>query len=296
MPKQFGRRVKSTALVIRDSPQCPRNTPRKDPVIPEELFITLQAGQNGLGSSFLVEPRHCAGPSESAFLFGGVSVGAGILALEAACCRELIWTTAQFHGAARPGETVELVVEKLREGKTITQAELIAATPRGPVCRLMAALGSGSSWPDKTWRPAPDAKLPDALEPTTDWGFQSALHSGVDFRLVEGSIGLGQGGDPAPDGRLIFWIRPRGTCRIDKAFLAVIADFVPAGIKGALGVHTSARSLDNTFRSCSDVDTDWVLGEVIMEGMNDGFIHGSIALFDQDKKLLALGNQTLALV
>lgn len=260
-------------------------------------FINVSASPGQTQTfEFRVEDRHCVGPEGQEFLFGGASMGAGVSALEAACGRDLVWASAQYVGPAHPGDIVTLAVTKLREGKGITVAELVASTARGPVCRISAALGSGREKGEAQWRTAPDVAAPDEIERSTHWRFRSGLHSNMDMRVAHGHFGKDRIGNPTPDGRMVFWIRPQGDYSIDKAYLATVADFVPAGIGNALGSHSGGRSLDNTFRSHTFVKTDWVLAEVSIHGIANGLVHGNIALFAQDGTLMALGSQSLVLV
>ena len=259
-------------------------------------FIAIEPSGETDQFTFRVEHHHCVGPEGREFLFGGASMGAGVAALEAACGRDLVWGSAQYVGLAHPGDTVRLAVSKLREGKGITVAELEASTPAGPVCRISAALGSGREEGEAQWRTASDVPPPESIERSRHWRFSSGLHSNMDMRVAHGHFGKDRIGNPAPDGRMVFWIRPDGDYRIDKAYLATIADFVPAGIGNALGSHSGGRSLDNTFRCHDFVATDWVLAEVSIHAIRNGLVHGNIALFAQDGTLLALGSQSLVLV
>lgn len=229
------------------------------------------------------------------FLFGGATMGAGLTALEEACNRPVVWASAQYVGPAHPGDIVSLSINRSREGKGITVAEAEVGSPRGPVGRISAALGSGRENGERQWRQAPDAPPPETLPDGQHWRMRTGLHGEMEVKVVHGRYGLDRIGHPTDDGRLVFWIRPR-RFRIDKAYLATIADFVPTGIGNALGSHSGGRSLDNTFRWIAQPETDWVLAEVSISAIANGLVHGNIGLFAQDGTLMALGSQTLVLV
>ena len=258
-------------------------------------FIAITPGEGDDVFEFEVLDRHCVGPEGREFLFGGISMGVGVSALETACGRNLAYASAQYVGPAHPGETVTLAVNKLREGSGITVAELVASTDRGTVCRISAALGSGREDGEAQWRPAPAVPDPEELEVSQHWRMRSGLHSNMEMRMAHGRFGEDRIGNPTADGRMVFWIRPRGFA-IDKPYLATIADFVPAGIGNALGRHSGGRSLDNTFRCVRFVETDWALVEVAIHAIHDGLVFGNVGIFAQDGTLMATGSQTLVLV
>ena len=82
---------------------------------------------------------------------------------------------------------------------------------------------------------------------------------------------------------------------IDSTMLAVLADFVPQGVGVALGKNAGGNSLDNTLRIRRIVPTDWVLCDIRISGVADGFAHGAMSLFAQDGELMATASQSLIL-
>jgi len=265
------------------------------PTPPTERFIAVTKSDRPDTFAFKVRPNHCVGPGGTAFLFGGVTMGAGVTALEAACGRNLVWASAQYVGPAHPGDEVQLTVSKSREGKGITIAEVLVEAAKGPVSRITAALGSGREAGQRQWRQMPKVPAPDSLPDGRHWRAGTGLHGEMEVKVAHGRYGLDRIGNPTADGRLVFWIRPRHY-RIDKAYLATIADLVPTGIGNALGTHSGGRSLDNTFRCLALHETDWVLAEVSISAIDAGLVYGNIGLFSRDGKLMALGSQTLVLV
>jgi acyl-CoA thioesterase II len=258
-------------------------------------FISLDQTADPCVFAFQVGPQHCVGPEGQPFLFGGATMGAGVSALEAACGRPLAWASAQYFGPARPGHSVTLSVSIRQRGQGITMAEAAVSSSGGLVARIVAALGTGREHGNRHWRRAPSVLQPEDLQETRHWRSHAGLHSHMEVRAAHGRYGRDRIGDPTPDGRLIFWIRPR-SARIDKPYLAVVADFVPTGIGNALGTHSGGRSLDNNLRFVAPVETDWVLAEVAINAVENGLVHGEIALFSRDGVLMALGSQTLVLV
>jgi acyl-CoA thioesterase II len=67
---------------------------------------------------------------------------------------------------------------------------------------------------------------------------------------------------------------------------------VPWGISQALGRPTGANSLDNTIRMVRVHPTEWVLADVRVQGVADGFGHGVVHLWAEDGTLLATASQS----
>ena len=258
-------------------------------------FVALQPADRDNAYRFRVEPHHCVGPADAMFLFGGTTMAAGIAALESRCDRPCVWASAQYLGAAHPGDELRLTVETLREGNRITLAETRVSSASGPVARISAALGAGRETETAQWRRAPDVPPPDALPIGRHRRMDHGLHAEMEVRVAQGRYGVDRTGDPDETGRLVFWIRAKRH-RIDKACLSMIADFVPGGVGNALGSQSGGRSLDNTLRWVAPAQTDCVLADISINAIAHGLVHGDIALFASDGTLMALGSHTLVLV
>jgi len=98
-------------------------------------------------------------------------------------------------------------------------------------------------------------------------------------------------GTGQPDGTSALWVRMPGM-DISAAGLAVLGDYVPYGITQAVGRWLPSNSLDNTLRIVYVVPTDWVLLDIRIDGVRNGFGHGSVHLWAQDGTLLATASQS----
>ena len=76
------------------------------------------------------------------------------------------------------------------------------------------------------------------------------------------------------------------------AALAIIGDFVPFGIGQALGQRAGGNSLDNTLRVAHRVPTEWVLADVRVHAVADGFGHGLVHLWAENGTLLGTASQS----
>jgi acyl-CoA thioesterase len=112
---------------------------------------------------------------------------------------------------------------------------------------------------------------------------------------------------------------------LSAATLAVVGDFVPFGIGQALGQRAGGNSLDNTMRIVHPLPTaprapiartpattgrattgttatttatapavaaDWVLADIRVDAVGDGFGHGLVHLWAEDGTLLGTASQS----
>jgi acyl-CoA thioesterase len=88
------------------------------------------------------------------------------------------------------------------------------------------------------------------------------------------------------------WIRLPELLDMSAAALAIIGDFVPFGIGQALGKRAGGNSLDNTLRVAHRVPSEWVLADVRVHAVADGFGHGLVHLWAEDGTLLGTASQS----
>ena len=69
-------------------------------------------------------------------------------------------------------------------------------------------------------------------------------------------------------------------------------DYVPFGVGQALGRMAGGTSLDNTIRVARLVPTEWVLIDIAVHAVANGFGHGLVHLWAQDGTLLATASQS----
>ena len=101
---------------------------------------------------------------------------------------------------------------------------------------------------------------------------------------LDGTLGSGQS---------LLWARfPEVLDGVDGAALAVLGDFVPMGVRQALGIRGGGKSLDNTLRIVRLVPTDWVLLDINIHAVERGVGHGLVHMFAEDGTLLATASQS----
>lgn len=227
------------------------------------------------------------------FLFGGCGLGAAVAAMEAVTGRPLVWATAQYLAFARPPEVVELEVAVPITGNHSSQARVVGRVGDREVFAVNATLGRRPFPLEGVWERPPAVPPPAACPPVPGLpGSEGTIHSRVELRLARGRYGAAADGRPSPDGRSALWIRPRDGLEMSAAALAVLADWMPSGLTHALGRWAGGNSLDNTIRIVDVVPTAWVLCDIRVLAVRDGFGHGDIHLWSEDGRLLATGSQS----
>ncbi|MBL7496664.1 thioesterase family protein [Frankia sp. CNm7] len=251
---------------------------------------------------------------------GGLWGGAGLavaLALGAQVLeRPPLRASVQYISPIRAGERLELRVEPGHHGRQLSQAVVrgtvegrlaLVATgtfgeqagdgrsgdavsiPDGPADRQLVAPPAGV--------PAPE-QCPERTVPADPPGAAPGMRGCFEERWAR-PMPPELTGSPS-DGRSVLWLRPRAHLPMSAVLLALLADFAPAAISVARGVHTYGASLDNSIRVV-DVPTDqagneqirWVLLDVRVEALVRGVAQLHTRMFDEDGRLLATAGQSM---
>ena len=227
------------------------------------------------------------------FLFGGCGLGAAISAMEGTTGRDCIWATAQYLSYAQPAEVLDIDVTLAVEGHRMTQARAICHVGNREILTVNAALGTRPFDQTGQWEQMPDVPGPDdcdsrafrlPIDGTINDRMEQRLATGRHFDDYDGSPG---------DGQTVLWARiPDVIDGVDAAALAVLGDFVPMGVGQALGIRGGGNSLDNTLRVANLVSTEWVLLDIRVHAVQNGFGHGLVHMFAEDGTLMATASQS----
>ena len=255
-------------------------------------FLGLRATTDPLRWRLEVVPGVC---TDGLFLFGGCGLGAAIEALERATDRPAVWAAAQYLSYARPPELLDIEVTIAVAGHQTTQARAVGRVGDREILTVNAALGRrDAAWAGQ-WIEMPDVAPPEACPPrshisTVDDSVAKRLEMrlavGRDFSAFDGT---------RTDGHAALWAHVPDVLEMSAATLAILSDYVPFGVGQTLGEFVTGSSLDNTVRVCSLVATDWVLIDVQVHAVTNGFGHGRVNLWAQDGTLLATAGQSCAL-
>jgi len=225
------------------------------------------------------------------FLFGGCGLGAAVVALEQVTGRPLVWATAQYLSYARPGRTVELDVHIGAEGRNVTQAEVTGRVGDTEILTVTGALGARDLDVDGEWATMPEVPAPDECEVRTHRFEHESVASRMEQRLALGRPWEELDGSPS-NGNCALWARMPEVLEMSPAALAILGDFVPFGIGQALGLGAGGNSLDNTIRVARLEPTDWVLLDIRVLAVANGFGHGAVLLWSETGTLLAIASQS----
>lgn len=223
------------------------------------------------------------------FLFGGCGLAACVAALESTTGRPLVWATAQYLSYATIPSYLDIDVIVPVAGKQTTQARAVGHVCDREVLTVNAALGSREFDVAEQWTTMPEVPPPAECSPLPPWaGSDDRINGRFDIRFARGAID----GTPSRDGRSALWVRVPDGLEISAGVLAIVADWMPAGIGQALGRLAGGNSLDNTIRILQPVPTAWVLCDIRIDGVQRGFAHGQIHLWSESGVLMATGGQS----
>ena len=252
-------------------------------------FLGLQRTHNPNRWVLPVVPGLC---TAGRFLFGGCALGAALRSMEEVTGRPVIWATGQYLSFAMAGEIMDIDVTVATSGHHTTQARVVGHVADREILTVNAALGSRPLEASGQWAVRPVVPAPDACEQRASrWDVRDTIMERMEIRLAKGRQWEDLDGSPSADGTSALWIR-MADLEMSPSTLAVLGDYVPFGIAQALGRWTRANSLDNTLRILNPIATDWVLLDIRVHGVLDGFGHGLVHLWAEDGTLLATASQS----
>jgi acyl-CoA thioesterase len=225
-------------------------------------------------------------------LFGGCGLGACIEVMERLTGRPCIWATAQYLSFARPPAVVDLDALEVVRGHQISQARVIAHVGDTEILTVLGALGQRPLDLAGQWTARPEVPPPDDCPPRPLMARHEGTISGrLDARLAGARPPTAFPGPPG-SGHAALWIRLPELLEMSAAALAIVGDFVPFGISQALGQRAGGNRLDNTLRVAHRVPTTWILADVRVHAVADGFGHGLVHLWAEDGMLLGTASQS----
>jgi acyl-CoA thioesterase II len=228
------------------------------------------------------------------FLFGGCALGAAIAAMEGTTERPVVWATAQYLSYAHPPSMLDVDVTVAVAGHAITQARAVGHVGDREILTVNAALGRRDIDAEGVWVTPPDVPPPGVCPPRTGpFAGNGSIMDRLDLRLAHARDWDDVEGNPMPGGSSALWARlPQLLDTSSGAALAILGDYVPFGIRQALGRMGGGSSLDNTLRVYRLVPTEWVLLDIRIHAVSNGFGHGVVHLWSEDRTLLATASQS----
>jgi len=228
------------------------------------------------------------------FLFGGCGLASALVALEEASGRPTIWATAQYLSYAMTESTMTVSTDLAIVGGHVTQARAVATCEGREILTVNAALGTGEISSATPWVTMPDVPSPDdcpvRVMPTQ---FDTSIFNYVETRIAIGQPFQELDGTPGEPISAL-WARVPGHLEPSAATLAIFGDFVSGGASQPMGRYVRGRSLDNTIRIASLVPSEWVLCEIHMHALSNGFGQGTAFMWSRSGTLLATASQSIA--
>jgi acyl-CoA thioesterase len=121
--------------------------------------------------------------------------------------------------------------------------------------------------------------------------FRNTIMDKVDVRVAKGLTFDNMTGEPGdPDSAL--WARVPGHLTPSAATLAIFGDYVSGSASQPLGRRSMGRSLDNTLRVVQLKPTEWVLCDIRLHALINGYAQGVAFLWTQEGELLATASQS----
>ncbi len=256
-----------------------------------QTLLGLEKSHTPLQWSMAVAPALC---NLSGVLFGGAALGAGIEVLEQATQRPVVWATAQYLQFAPQGSRLDLSVEIPVNGNSTSQARVIGRVGDTEVFTVFGACGERDVAGEGRFADRPLVRRPDdSPERTFRQSIDNSINEHLEMRVAKGRDWEDLDGTPSPDGRCALWARMRGIDQMSASALAILGDWVPFGVGQALGLRAGGNSLDNTLRFVSSAPTNWVLLDIRVHSVHNGFAHGLVHQWAEDGTLLATASQTV---
>ena len=225
-------------------------------------------------------------------LFGGVGLAAGVIALQQATGKPIVWATGQYLSITQQPATLDLEVLLPAVGRNVTQGRVVGHLGDREIITVLGACGARPNVAQGNWMVFPKAPAPDECERVVRDDQGDSLHQHVDVRVARGMFGFSGTGVPSGDGNNQLWARMPNV-EHDAGALAIIADFMPSALGNALGKVTHCTSIDNTIRFANHSTSEWILCDNYIEFVGNGFANGTVHMWSETGVLLATASQSM---
>jgi acyl-CoA thioesterase len=252
-------------------------------------FLGMEPVGDNLHWKMQVEPQLT---TPGNFLFGGCALGGALVALEEASGRPTVWATGQYLSYAPTHSLVEWEVTLAVVGGRVTQGRAVGSVGNREILTVNAALGQDQRALNGIWVEPPVVPPPEEcpgrfLPPM----FRNTIMDKVEVRVAKGLAFEEMSGEPGdPDSAL--WARVPGHLTPSAATLAIFGDYVSGSASQTLGRRSMGRSLDNTLRVVQLKPTEWVLCDIRIHAIINGYAQGVAFLWTQEGELLATASQS----
>ncbi|MFT5014844.1 MAG: acyl-CoA thioesterase-2 [Planctomycetaceae bacterium] len=225
-------------------------------------------------------------------LFGGIGLAAGIVTLEQATEKPIVWATGQYLSITQQPVMLDLEVVLPAIGRNVTQGRVVGHLDDKEVITILGACGQRPTVAAGTWSTMPEVPRPKDCDTMPPHHEGESLHNHVEIRIARGMFGFSGAGEPSGDNTTQLWARMPGVNH-DSGALAILADYMPSSLGNAFGRMMSCTSIDNTIRIAERADSDWILCDNHIEYVGNGFGYGVVNMWNEDGVLLATASQSM---
>jgi len=225
------------------------------------------------------------------FLYGGAALAASIESLEAFTERPLVLATCQFNNFAKAGSVLNFITEESVRGRNVCHANLTATIGAEPAFKTLATFGYSDIETQTQWVGMPNLDKPEDCPPFGSGkvkGGKACIDKRIEFRVARGSLRK----DKKVEGQMALWARVPELNTISAASIALIADYLPVSAGSMLARPAGGNSLDNSLRVLQVEQSEWLLCDCEVRGLQNGFGHASMNMWSESGGLFAVASQS----
>ena len=251
------------------------------------FFYSPSRSHNPYRFFLKLENKHVvSSPSGHSFLMGGVALATAMEAIEKVTQKPVLWATAQYLSFVQANSILDIDVDVRIQGNTASQAKALCHVGEKEIITVDAALGFKENQPSLQ-----SVSMPDFVPPEKCQTMVEKDRDADDFNRNYEKRGLWDE-EKSQFNRIRYWTRIACGEEVSSGHLAIIGDYLLGAVHYLLGEGVNTNSLDNTIRIAKIVQTDWILCDVIIPYIGNGFCMGEMRMFAQDGTLLAVASQS----
>jgi len=225
------------------------------------------------------------------FLYGGAGLAASIETLERLTERPLVWATCQFNNFAKAGSVLQLNVEESVRGRNVCHASLDATIEGKPAFKTLGTFGHRDIDTQTQWIEMPKLDRPENCPKFGSGKVKDGkpcIDRRIDFRVARGSLRK----DKKVTGQMALWARVPELSSVSAASIALMADYLPVSAGSMLERTAGGNSLDNSLRVLRVEQSEWLLCDCEVRGIQNGFGHATMNIWSEMGSLLAVASQS----
>lgn len=251
-------------------------------------FLQLTINKEAQTASLLAVADNC---TVLGFLYGGAGLAASIETLETITERPLIWSTCQFNNFAKSGSVLTLNAQESVRGHNVCHASLESFIDGQPAFKTLASFGQRDVDTKTQWLAMPKLDLPENCPPFGSGKIKegkACIDKRIEFRVARGSLRK----DKQVEGQMALWARVPELDSITASSIALMADYLPVSAGSMLARPAGGNSLDNSLRVLRVEQSEWLLCDCEVRGIQNGFGHATMNIWSQSGALLAVASQS----